>query len=74
MAITMRTVLSTYIPPPVPIKEVPSTSRPIEGVGTSPAAFVGLVPLNPLRLGTTVLVASCIALAVLRARSATRST
>jgi len=70
----MRTVLSTYIPPPVPIKEVPSTSRPIEGVGTSPAAFVGLVPLNPLRLGTTVLVVSCLALAALKAWSATPST
>lgn len=73
MASTVRTVLSTYIPPPVPIKEVLSGARPIEGVGTSVAAFVGLAPLNPVRLGTTVLVVSCVTLAALKARSATRS-
>ena len=28
--------------PPVPVEEVPSGARPIEGVGTSVAAFVGL--------------------------------
>ena len=65
---------SGYRSPGVYIEEVPSGARPLEAVGTNVAGFVGLVPLNPLRLGTTVLVASCIALAALRARSATRST
>jgi len=65
---------SGYRSPGVYVEEVPSGARPLEGVGTAVAAFVGFAPLNPLRLGTSVLVVSGIALAVLKGRAATRST
>ena len=38
----------TYLSPGVYVEEVESGSRPIEGVGTSIAAFVGLAPGGPL--------------------------
>jgi phage tail sheath protein FI len=38
----------TYLTPGVYVEEVPSTSKPIEGVGTSIAAFVGLAPGGPV--------------------------
>jgi uncharacterized protein len=38
----------TYLTPGVYVEEVPSTSKPIEGVGTSVAAFVGLAPGGPV--------------------------
>ena len=51
-----------YLSPGVYVEEVPAGSRPIEGVGTAVAAFVGLVPLNPMRLtATTVVVLGSIA-------------
>ncbi len=68
-----RRVLSTYIPPPVPIKEVSSGTKPLGGVGTATAAFVGLAPLDLRRLGTTLLLAGGVALLLVRARAATRS-
>ena len=34
--------MPTYLSPGVYVEEVPAGSRPIEGVGTSVAAFVGL--------------------------------
>jgi hypothetical protein len=40
--------------------EVSSGSRPIEGVGTAVAAFVGIRPLKPLRLFVTGLVLSAV--------------
>src|SRR4051794_19681389 len=40
--------MPTYLTPGVYVEEVPSTSKPIEGVGTSIAAFVGLAPGGPL--------------------------
>src|ERR1043166_976316 len=40
--------MPTYLTPGVYVEEVPSTSKPIEGVGTSVAAFVGLAPGGPL--------------------------
>ena len=64
---------SGYRSPGVYLEEVPSGARPLEGVGTAVAAFVGLAPLNPVRLGTVVLVVFGIALAAVKARSATRS-
>jgi len=36
-----------YLYPGVYVEEVPSASRPIEGVGTSVAAFVGVAPSGP---------------------------
>jgi Bacteriophage tail sheath protein len=46
--------MPTYLTPGVYVEEVPSTSKPIEGVGTSIAAFVGLAqggPVNtPMRI------------------------
>jgi phage tail sheath protein FI len=37
-----------YLTPGVYVEEVPSTSKPIEGVSTSIAAFVGLAPGGPV--------------------------
>ena len=34
--------MPTYLSPGVYVEEVPAGSRPIEGVGTAVAAFVGL--------------------------------
>src|SRR5688500_17267546 len=42
--------MPTYLTPGVYVEEVPSTSKPIEGVGTSIAAFVGLAPGGPVNL------------------------
>ena len=38
----------TYLSPGVYVEEVDSGSRPLEGVGTAVAAFVGLAPGGPL--------------------------
>jgi uncharacterized protein len=40
--------MPTYLTPGVYVEEVPSQSKPIEGVGTSTAAFVGLAPGGPV--------------------------
>jgi uncharacterized protein len=40
--------MPTYLTPGVYVEEVPSTSKPIEGVSTSIAAFVGLTPGGPV--------------------------
>ncbi|MFC8954875.1 phage tail sheath family protein [Streptomyces sp. NPDC057101] len=40
--------MPTYLSPGVYVEEVASGSRPIEGLGTSVAAFVGLSPTGPL--------------------------
>jgi phage tail sheath protein FI len=40
--------MATYLSPGVYVEEVAGGSRPIEGVGTSVAAFVGLAPSGPL--------------------------
>ena len=40
--------MPTYLSPGVYVEEVAGGSRPIEGVGTSVAAFVGLAPSGPL--------------------------
>ncbi|MGA5192722.1 phage tail sheath subtilisin-like domain-containing protein [Streptomyces exfoliatus] len=40
--------MPTYLSPGVYVEEVASGSRPIEGMGTSVAAFVGLSPVGPL--------------------------
>ncbi|MFI6640569.1 phage tail sheath subtilisin-like domain-containing protein [Streptomyces sp. NPDC050504] len=46
--------MPTYLSPGVYVEEVASGSRPIEGVGTSVAAFVGLAPVGPLNEPTLV--------------------
>ncbi|WP_030681904.1 phage tail sheath subtilisin-like domain-containing protein [Streptomyces cellulosae] len=46
--------MSSYLSPGVYVEEVASGSRPIEGVGTSVAAFVGLAPSGPLNEPTLV--------------------
>jgi len=40
--------MPTYLTPGVYVEEVPSASKPIEGVGTAVAAFVGLTPGGPV--------------------------
>ncbi|KRE58631.1 hypothetical protein [Phycicoccus sp. Soil748] len=57
-----------YLSPGVYIEEGPSGSRPIEAVGTSIAAFVGLSPFSPLRLVRTVALATALAVVVRRVR------
>jgi phage tail sheath protein FI len=46
--------MPSYLSPGVYVEEVASGSRPIEGVGTSVAAFVGLAPGGPLNKPTLV--------------------
>jgi uncharacterized protein len=40
--------MSTYMTPGVYVEEIPARSKPIEGVSTSTAAFIGLAPGGPL--------------------------
>jgi phage tail sheath protein FI len=40
--------MPSYLTPGVYVEEIPSQSKPIEGVGTSVAAFVGLAPGGPI--------------------------
>jgi hypothetical protein len=40
--------LMTYLSPGVYVEEVESGARPLEGVGTAVASFVGLAPGGPL--------------------------
>ena len=40
--------MPTYLTPGVYVEEVPSANKPIEGVSTSVAAFVGLTPGGPV--------------------------
>src|SRR5205085_4868085 len=42
--------MPTYLTPGVYVEEIPSQSKPIEGVGTSIAAFVGLAPGGPINV------------------------
>ncbi|MFB4196332.1 phage tail sheath family protein [Streptomyces carpaticus] len=46
--------MPSYLSPGVYVEEVASGTRPIEGVGTSVAAFVGLAPRGPLNQPTLV--------------------
>src|SRR3954462_9871894 len=46
--------MPSYLSPGVYVEEVASGSRPLEGVGTSVAAFVGLAPTGPLNEPTLV--------------------
>src|SRR5262245_17076185 len=41
---------TTYLTPGVYVEEVPSANKPIEGVSTSIAAFVGLAPGGPVNM------------------------
>src|SRR5215210_1889991 len=44
----LRSDMPTYLTPGVYVEEVPSANKPIEGVSTSIAAFVGLAPGGPV--------------------------
>ena len=46
--------MPTYLSPGVYMEEVESGSRPIEGVGTAVAAFVGLAAEGPFHTPTLV--------------------
>ena len=46
--------MPTYLSPGVYVEEVEAGSRPIEGVGTAVAAFVGLTAKGPLNSPTLV--------------------
>jgi uncharacterized protein len=46
--------MPTYLSPGVYVEEVQTGARPIEGVGTSVAAFVGLAPSGPLNEPTLI--------------------
>jgi phage tail sheath protein FI len=58
----------TWFSPGVYVEEVASGSKPIEGVGTSIAAFVGLAPPNPVRAAAALLVVAVLVGAVLSRR------
>jgi phage tail sheath protein FI len=59
---------SHYLTPGVYVEEVPSAGKPIEGVGTSVAAFVGLSPFSPGRLARTLALATVVTLLVRKLR------
>ena len=46
--------MPTYLHPGVYVEEIPSGARPIEGVGTSTAAFVGYVSKGPMAEPTLI--------------------
>src|SRR5689334_15943425 len=46
--------MPSYLTPGVYVEEVPSANKPIEGVGTSIAAFVGLAPGGPVNRPTRI--------------------
>src|SRR5579875_3660103 len=46
--------MPTYLSPGVYVEEVARGARPIEGVGTSVAAFIGLAPRGPLNDPTLI--------------------
>src|SRR6187402_1993128 len=46
--------MPTYLSPGVYVEEVESGSRPIQGVGTAVAAFVGLAERGPFNTATLV--------------------
>ena len=46
--------MPTYLSPGVYVEEVPAGSRPIEGVGTAVASFVGLAQRGPTNAPTLV--------------------
>ncbi len=48
--------MPNYLAPGVYVQEVPGGPRPIEGVGTSTAAFVGVAPLADARLNEAVFI------------------
>jgi phage tail sheath protein FI len=58
---------ATYLSPGVYVEEVSSGSKPIEGVGTAVAAFVGLAQRRPVRAAVTALVALSVVAVVVRA-------
>lgn len=58
----------TYLTPGVYVEEVPSASKPIEGVGTSVAAFVGLYPFSPWRLASTLALTAALAFVLRKVR------
>src|SRR5215218_3674759 len=49
-----RDLMPTYLSPGVYVEEVSSGSKPIEGVGTAIAAFVGMAPKGPANAPTLV--------------------
>ena len=62
-----------YISPGVYVEEVPATTRPIEGVGTAIAAFVGFAPNGPFstplrRTGVLVVTGAAFAVTYLAVR------
>lgn len=60
-----------YQSPGVYVEEVSSASRPIEGVATSVAAFVGFAEQHPVQAATAVLGVVAVVVAAVRvARSA----
>jgi phage tail sheath protein FI len=56
-----------YLTPGVYVEEVPATSKPIEGVGTAVAAFVGFAERRPVQAALTVVAALAAVVAVVRA-------
>jgi hypothetical protein len=62
-----KKVGATYLSPGVYVEEVSSGSKPIEGVGTAVAAFVGLAERRPVRTAVTAFVALSVVAVVVRA-------
>lgn len=56
----------TWLSPGVYVEEVSSGSKPIEGVGTAVAAFVGLARRHPIGATVTALAAFSVAVVAVR--------
>jgi len=58
--------------PGVFVDEISSGARPIEGVGTAIAAFVGFATATPFRLATSAVLVTAAVWAVARGRTSRR--
>ncbi len=65
---TSTTTSGRYLRPGVSVEEVDSGSRPIEGVGTAVAAFVGFAERGPVRRTLTILAIVGVVIVVVRGR------
>jgi phage tail sheath protein FI len=61
---TMSDTTGSYLSPGVYVEELSSGSRPIEGVGTAVAAFVGLAEAGPVVMMLRAVTLACLAVLV----------
>jgi phage tail sheath protein FI len=69
----MSNTTGQYLSPGVYVEEVPSGAKPIEGVGTAVAAFIGLAPGGPVIVVLRAVALAGLVVAVLAAVRRRRS-